>query len=71
MYYMGGAFPTKPNSQWQLLQSTVVAAAAPILNLWAELEEQEMTTVQGNLVPVEVVHEYFRKALLLLGNVSN
>ena len=45
--YMGGAFPTKPDTQLKRLQSTVIAAAVPILNLWAELEEQEMTTAQG------------------------
>ena len=31
--YMGGAFPTKPDTQLKCLQSTVIAAAAPILNL--------------------------------------
>ena len=45
--YMGGAFPTKPDTQLKRLQSTVIAAAVLILNLWAELEEQEMTTAQG------------------------
>ena len=31
--YMGGAFPTKPDTQLKHLQSTVIAAAAPTLNL--------------------------------------
>ena len=39
--YMGGAFPSKPDMQLKRLQSTVNAAAVPIINLWAELEEQE------------------------------
>ena len=45
--YMGGTFPTKPDTQLKRLQSTVIAAAALILNLWTELEEQEITTAQG------------------------
>ena len=69
--YMGGSFPSKPDMQLKRLQSTVNAAAAPILNLWAELEEQELTTAQGGLVPVEVVLECFQKTLVLLGNASN
>ena len=68
---MGGAFPTKPDTQLKHLQSTVIAVAAPILNLWAELEEQEVTTAQGGLIPVKVVLECFQKMLVLLGNASN
>ena len=71
MDYMGGAFPTKPDTQLKCLQSTVIAAAAPILNLRAALEEQEVTTAQGGLIPVEVVLECFQKTLVLLGNASN
>ena len=67
--YMGGSFPSKPGMQLKRLQSTV--NAAPILNLWSELEEQELTTVQGGLVPVEVVLECFQKTLVLLGDASN
>ena len=69
--YMGGAFPTKPNTQLKRLQSTVIAAVTPILNLWAKLEEQELSTAQGGLIPVEVVLECFQKTLVLLGNASN
>lgn len=70
--FMGGAFPSKPDIQLKRLQSTVNAASAPILNLWAELEEQELTTsAQGGLIPVEVVLECFQKTLVLLGNASN
>ena len=70
--YMGGAFPTKLDTQLKRLQSTVIAAAAPILNLWAELEEQEVSTAaQGGLIPVKVVLECFQKTLVLLGNASN
>ena len=69
--YMGGAFPTKPDTQLKHLQSTVIAAAAPILNLSAELEEQEVSTAHGGLIPVEVVLECFQKMLVLLGNASN
>ena len=69
--YMGGAFPTKPDTQLKRLQSTVIASAAPILNLWAALEEQEVTTAQGGLILVEVVLECFQKTLVLLGNASN
>ena len=69
--YMGGAFPTKTDTQLKLLQSTVIASAAPILNLWAALEEQEVTTAQGGLIPVKVVLECFQKTLVLLGNAFN
>ena len=71
MDYMGGAFPAKPNTQLKCLQSTVIAAAAPTLNLWAALEEQEVTTAQGGLIPVEVVLECFQKTLVLLGSASS
>lgn len=47
--YRGGTFLTKLDTLLKSLQSTVIAAAAAasILNLWAVLEEQEMTTAQG------------------------
>ena len=36
--------PVEDRPIFQRLQSTVIAAAAPILNLWVELEEQELST---------------------------
>ena len=62
--FMGGAFPSKPDTQLKRLQSTVNATSAPILNLWAELERQELTTsAQGGLIPVEEILQCFRQRL--------
>ena len=38
--------------------------------MWVDLEEEEVTTAQGGLIPVEVV-ECFQKTLVLLSNASN
>jgi len=69
--FMGQSFPGKMDTQLKRVQSAILAAAAPMLNLWAQLEEQNLTSRQGGLVPVEVVLETFQKPLVLLGNSSN
>ena len=70
--YVRSSFPSKPDMQLKHLQLTVNAAAAPILNLWAKLEEQELTTHKGVWYQWRyIVLECFQKTLVLLGNASN
>ena len=42
-----------------------------MLNLWAQLSEQQLTVGQGGLVPVDVVLATIQKSLVLVGNASN
>ena len=68
--YMGSDFPSKPDDHYKRIQTAVILAGAPMLNLWAQLEEQQLTSGQGGLIQVEVVLETIQKSLVLLGNAS-
>ena len=69
--YMGNDFPSSSEEHYKRIQTAVISAGAPMLNLWAHLEEQQLTVGQGGLVQTEVVLEMIQKSLVLLGNTSN
>lgn len=39
--FMGPSFPNKMDTQLKRVQSAVLASAAPMLNLWEQLEEHQ------------------------------
>ena len=55
--FMGKDFPSKIDSQYRRMQRAVLASAAPAINLWVNLDQQQLTSGQGGLVPVDVVLE--------------
>ena len=69
--YMGSDFPPSSEEHYKRIQTAVISARAPMLNLWAHLEEQQLTVGQGGLIQTEVVLEMIQKSLVLLGNASN
>ena len=69
--YMGNDFPSSLEEHYKYIQTEVISAEAPMLNLWAHLEEQQLTVGQGGLIHMEVVLEMVQKTLVLLGNASN
>ena len=44
--YMGSDFPSKPDDHYKRIQTAVISAGALMLNLWAQLEEQQLTVVK-------------------------
>ena len=69
--YMGNDFPSSSEEHYKRIQTAVISAGAPMLNLLAHLEEQQLTVGQGGLIQTEVVLEMIQKSLVLLGNASN
>ena len=69
--YMNNDFPSSSEEHYKRIQTAVISAGAPMLNLWAHLEEQQLTVGQGGLIQTEVVLEMIQKSLVLLGNASN
>ena len=69
--FMGRDFPSKIDSQYRRMQTAVLASAAPAINLWVNLDQQQLTSGQGGLVPVDVVLEVIQRSLVLVGNASN
>ena len=69
--FMGKDFPSKIDSQYRRMQTAVLASAAPAINLWINLDQQQLTSGQGGLVPVDVVLGVIQRSLVLVGNASN
>ena len=53
--YMGNDFPSSSEEHYKHIHTAVISARAPMLNLWAHLEEQQLTVGQGGLIKTEVV----------------
>lgn len=69
--FLGKDFPSKLDNQLKRIQSAILAAAAPPLNLWKELHDQGLCGSSDGLVPVNTVLEMIQKSLVLTGNASN
>ena len=50
--YMGNDFPSSSEEHYKHIQTTVISAGAPMLNLWAHLQ---LMVGQGGLIKTEVV----------------
>ena len=53
------------------MQTAVLVSAAPAINLWVNLDQQQLTSGQGGLVPFDVVLEVIQQSLVLVGIASN
>ena len=69
--FMGKSFPKKLDDTYKRIQSLVNAAAAPVLGLWKDLEEQGFSGGNGSLMPVDSALEMIQWTLVLIGNASN
>ena len=69
--FLGKDFPVKTDNQLKRVQSAVLSAAAPPLNLWKELHDQGLCGSTDSLIPVGTVLEMIQKSLVLTGNASN
>ena len=69
--FMGKNFPTKVDKQYKRMQTAIIAAAAPALGLWKDLDDQGFTSGQGGLMPVDTVLDTLQRSIVLIGNASN
>ena len=69
--FLGKDFPVKLDNQLKRIQSAILTAAAPSLNLWKELHEQDCISSADCLIPVSTALEAIQKSLVLMGNASN
>lgn len=69
--FMGKSFPSKVDKQYKRMQTAIIAAAAPALCLWKELDDQGFTSGQGGLMPVDTVLDTLQRSIVLIGNASN
>ena len=45
--FMGKDLPSKIDSQYRRMQTAVLASAAPAINLWVNLDQQQLASGQG------------------------
>ena len=53
------------------IQASDLAACAPFINLWSELEYQGLSGKPNDLIPVNEVLKISKTTLMLIGNASN
>ena len=67
---LGKDFPTKVDKELSKVQAAILAAPAPLLSLWSQLEEQSFSGKPDELVPSSVVLNVIRETVALIGNAS-
>ena len=68
---LGGEFPMSSDRQLARIQASVLAACAPLVNLWSQLEDQGLSGKPNDLIPVSEVLKISKTTLMLIGNASN
>ena len=53
------------------IQASVLAAGAPLVKLWSQLEDQGLSGKPNDLIPVSEVLKISKTTLMLIGNASN
>ena len=53
--FIGQDFPSKADNHHKCIQATILSSLAPLINLWVQLSEQQLSVERGKFVPVEVV----------------
>ena len=53
------------------IQGSVLAAGAPLVKLWSQLEDQGLSGKPKDLIPVSEVLKILKTTLMLIGNASN
>ena len=69
--FMGQDFVSKRDNCHKCIQAAILSSSAPLINLWAQLSEQQLSVEQGGFVSVEVLLATIQKSLVLVGNASN
>jgi hypothetical protein len=67
---LGKDFPTKVDKELSKVQAAILAAPAPLLSLWSQLEDQSFSGKPDELVPSSVVLKSIRETVALIGNAS-
>ena len=67
---LGKDFPTKVDKELSKVQAAILASPAPLLSLWAQLEEQSFSSKPDELVPSSAVLRAIRETIALIGNAS-
>ena len=67
---LGKDFPTKVDKELSKVQAAILASPAPLLSLWAQLEEQSFSGKPDELVPSSAVLRAIRETIALIGNAS-
>ena len=68
---LGGEFPMSSDRQLARIQASVLAACAPLVNLWSQLEDQGLSGKPNDLIPVSEVLKISKTTLILIGNAFN
>ena len=67
---LGKDFPTRIDKELSKVQTAILAAPAPLLSLWSQLEEQSFSGRPDELLPSSVVLTAIRETVALIGNAS-
>lgn len=69
--FMSNDFQKKQDEQLSKIQASVIASCSPLVNLWSELDAQEMQGDKSELIPADVVLRSIQTTLTLIGNATN
>ena len=69
--FLGKRYPEQQDKQLSRIQTSILAACAPLTDLWSKLCDQGLSGEEDELIPVEEVLKIIRASLALIGNSSN
>ena len=69
--FLGKRYPEQQDKQLSRIQTSILAACAPLTDLWSKLCDQGLSGEEDELIPVEEVLKIIRASLSLIGNSSN
>ena len=69
--FLGKRYPEQQDKQLSRIQTSILAACAPLTDLWSNLCDQGLSGEEDELIPVEEVLKVIRASLALIGNSSN
>lgn len=69
--FMGSNFPKWYDDQLAKVQSTILASAFPVFNMWADSLDQDITGEEAAVIPADVVLKTIKSTISLVGNAFN
>ena len=69
--FLGKRYPEQQDKQLSRIQTSILAACAPLTDLWSRLCDQGLSGEEDELIPVEEVLKVIRASVALIGNSSN
>ena len=69
--FLGKRYPEQQDQQLSRIQTSILAACAPLTDLWSKLCDQGLSGEEDELIPVEEVLKIIRASLALIWNSSN